>query len=213
MMKPSKKTPAKKNISPPTRKRRIAARAAPAAAKALRDQPTGRSQGAQPRRHVTRLPSAGVVAYGEAIVSTLSRQLTIDYGRGFEEKNLRRMVQFAEGFPDEAIVATLWRQLSWSHFRELLPLKHPLQRQFYAEICRIEGWSSLTSPNGAAKDSPGQRPGKRRPVENGALKGRPNHGRFGRPFRALTTNNHQPRATPWETLARRRMDNKETDFT
>ena len=84
--------------------------------------------------------------YGEAIVSTLSRQLTADYGRGFEEKNLRRMVQFAEGFPDEAIVATLWRQLSWSHFRELLPLKRPLQREFYAEMCRIEGWSVRALP-------------------------------------------------------------------
>ena len=79
--------------------------------------------------------------YGEQIVATLARQLAAEYGRGFEEKNLRRMVQFAEAFPDEAIVATLWRQLSWSHFRELLPLRHPLQREFYAEMCRIEGWS------------------------------------------------------------------------
>lgn len=50
--------------------------------------------------------------YGEQIVATLSRQLASEYGRGFEEKNLRRMMQFAEAFPDEAIVATLWRQLS-----------------------------------------------------------------------------------------------------
>lgn len=82
--------------------------------------------------------------YGTQIVATLSRQLSAEYGRGFEEKNLRRMVQFAEVFPDEAIVATLWRQLSWSHFRELLPLKAPLQREFYAEMCRIEGWSVRT---------------------------------------------------------------------
>lgn len=68
--------------------------------------------------------------YCERIVATLSRQLAAEYGRGFEEKNLRRMVQFAEAFADEAIVATLWRQLSWSHFRELLPLKRPLQREF-----------------------------------------------------------------------------------
>ena len=33
--------------------------------------------------------------YGAEIVVTLSRQLVADYGRGFEEKNLRRMVQFA----------------------------------------------------------------------------------------------------------------------
>ena len=85
--------------------------------------------------------------YGEEIVATLSRQLAADYGRGFETKNLHRMVQFAQAFPDEATVATLWRQLSWSHFRELLPLKRPLQREFYAEMCRIEGWSVRTLSN------------------------------------------------------------------
>jgi predicted nuclease of restriction endonuclease-like (RecB) superfamily len=82
--------------------------------------------------------------YGAQIVATLSGQLVVEYGRGFQEKNLRRMMQFAEVFPEEAIVATLWRQLSWSHFRELLPLKAPLQREFYAEMCRIEGWSVRT---------------------------------------------------------------------
>ena len=55
---------------------------------------------------------------------------------------------------------------------------------------------SITSPNGATQYSPGQRPGKRGPMDDGALKGRPNHGRFGRPFRALTTNGSQPRALP-----------------
>lgn len=83
-------------------------------------------------------------SYGEQIVATLSRQLVADFGRGFERKNLHRMMQFAEAFPDEAIVATLWRQLSWSHFREILPLAKPHQREFYAEMCRIEGWSVRT---------------------------------------------------------------------
>jgi len=83
-------------------------------------------------------------AYGEQIVVTLSRQLAREYGRGYSEKNLRRMVQFAEAFPAEPIVATLSRQLSWSHFRTLLPLKQPSQREFYAEMSRIEGWSVRT---------------------------------------------------------------------
>lgn len=51
------------------------------------------------------------------------------------------MVQFAEVFPDEQIVATLSRQLGWSHFRELLPIEDELKRTFYAEMCRIESWS------------------------------------------------------------------------
>jgi predicted nuclease of restriction endonuclease-like (RecB) superfamily len=83
-------------------------------------------------------------AYGEQIVVTASRQLVVDYGRGYSEKNLRRMVQFAEAFPEEEIVVTLSRQLSWSHFSALLPLSQPFQREFYAEMCRIEGWSVRT---------------------------------------------------------------------
>ena len=79
--------------------------------------------------------------YGKQIVATLGRQLDREFGRGVEEKNLRRMVQFAEVFPAQRIVATLSRQLSWSHFKEILPLEKPFQRDFYAEMCRVEGWS------------------------------------------------------------------------
>jgi site-specific recombinase XerD len=78
------------------------------------------------------------------IVVTVSRQLVADYGRGYSEKNLRRMVQFAEAFPEVEIVVTLSRQLSWSHFSALLPLSQPSQRDFYAEMARIEGWSVRT---------------------------------------------------------------------
>jgi hypothetical protein len=54
--------------------------------------------------------------YGEQIVSTLSTQLVQAYGQSFGLRSLRRMVQFSEAFPDANIVATLSRQLSWSHF-------------------------------------------------------------------------------------------------
>ncbi len=37
-------------------------------------------------------------------------------------------------------VATLSQQLSWSHFIAILPLKDDLQRDFYAEMCRVAGW-------------------------------------------------------------------------
>ena len=82
--------------------------------------------------------------YGTRIVASLSRQLQEKYGTGFQEKNIRRMMQFAEVFPDEEIVASAMRQLSWTHFTLLLPLKQPLQREFYAEMCRIEKWSVRT---------------------------------------------------------------------
>jgi len=52
--------------------------------------------------------------YGKQIVSTVSTQLTKEYGRGFELRNLRRMMQFAQLFPDFQIVATASQQLSWS---------------------------------------------------------------------------------------------------
>ncbi|WP_184224359.1 DUF1016 N-terminal domain-containing protein, partial [Granulicella aggregans] len=93
------------------------------------------------RREVLGSERAG---YGEQIVVTLSRQLMADFGRGYSDKNLRRMVQFAEAFPEEEIVVTLSRQLSWSHFQALLPLDRPMQREFYAEMCRVEGWSVRT---------------------------------------------------------------------
>lgn len=79
--------------------------------------------------------------YGAEIFSTLSRKLVAEFGRGFSQQNLFRMVDFAEAFPDGKIVATLSQQLGWSHFVELLPLKKHLQRDFYAEMCRLERWS------------------------------------------------------------------------
>jgi hypothetical protein len=80
--------------------------------------------------------------YGSQIVAAVGRQLEVRHGRGFSEKNLWRMVQFAEMFPEREIVATLLRQLGWTHFRLLIPIKDTLKRDFYAEMCRIERWST-----------------------------------------------------------------------
>jgi predicted nuclease of restriction endonuclease-like (RecB) superfamily len=82
--------------------------------------------------------------YGEEIVATLSQQLVTDFGQGFAEKNLRRMVQFTEVFSEEKIVVALIRQLSWTHFLRLIPIEDPLKRDFYVEMCRIERWSTRT---------------------------------------------------------------------
>ena len=72
--------------------------------------------------------------YGKQIVVSLSQQLTEKYGRSFEEKNLRRMRQFAEQFMDEEIIVTLSRQLSWSHFLALIPLKTIDAKMYYANV-------------------------------------------------------------------------------
>ena len=77
--------------------------------------------------------------YGRQIVSTVSTQLESKYGRNFEEKNLRRMLQFAEQFDDEQIVVTLSRQLSWSHFLALLPIKNMGAKLFYANLAASQG--------------------------------------------------------------------------
>ncbi|GBE26452.1 hypothetical protein BMS3Bbin03_00365 [bacterium BMS3Bbin03] len=79
--------------------------------------------------------------YGKQIVATLSRQLENEYGKGFSAKNIRRMIQFYEVFPDFEIVASLMRQLSWTHFILFIPIKNDIEREFYAQMCRIEKWS------------------------------------------------------------------------
>jgi len=73
--------------------------------------------------------------YGKQIVAQVARQLQEEYGKkGFDEKSIRRMMQFAALFPDELIVAQLARKLFWSHFIEVLPLKDSLQREFYITL-------------------------------------------------------------------------------
>ena len=82
--------------------------------------------------------------YGKQIVVTLSRQLTEYYGNSYDEKKLRRMMQFAKSFPSLENVVTLSRQLSWSHFVALIPVKDDVARDFYAELCRYEKWNVRT---------------------------------------------------------------------
>jgi predicted nuclease of restriction endonuclease-like (RecB) superfamily len=77
--------------------------------------------------------STVTLLYGKLIVPTISKQLENKYGRNFEIKNLRRMIQFAEQFNDFQIVVPLARQLSWSHFLILLPIKNFEAKLFYAQ--------------------------------------------------------------------------------
>lgn len=83
--------------------------------------------------------------YGKQIVATVSRQLQEEYGsKGFDEKSIRRMMQFAQFFPDIQIVAPLVRQLSWSHFLIVMPMKDELKREFYLTMAASERWSKRT---------------------------------------------------------------------
>ena len=62
--------------------------------------------------------------YGKQIVAQVARQLQDEYGtKGFEERTVRRMMQFAQLFPDFQIVSPLVSKLSWSHFLIVMPIK------------------------------------------------------------------------------------------
>ena len=79
--------------------------------------------------------------YGKQIVSQVSTQLQEEYGKkGFEPRNIRRMMQFAKEFPDSKIVSQLATKLFWSHFIEVLPLKDSLQKEFYITLAASERW-------------------------------------------------------------------------
>lgn len=80
--------------------------------------------------------------YGKQIVATVSQQLQSEFGKkGFEERNIRRMMQFAQMFPDLQIVSTVLSKLSWSHYLTVMPIKDALQREFYLTMAATERWS------------------------------------------------------------------------
>ncbi len=82
--------------------------------------------------------------YGQEILLTLSAKLVPDYGNGFSVPNLSRMIRFIECFSDEKILSTLSKELSWSHFVDIIPVKDHLAREFYSQMCRMERWSVRT---------------------------------------------------------------------
>lgn len=93
------------------------------------------------KRLLTENLTDGRGEYGQQILASLAQQLERDYGKGFSYSALTRMARFAELFPDERILVSLIQELTWTHFIALLPLKDPLAREFYAEMCRVERWS------------------------------------------------------------------------
>lgn len=83
--------------------------------------------------------------YGKQIVSQVARHLREEFGsKGFEERTIRRMMQFAQMFPDIQIVSPLVSKLSWTHFLIVMTLKDGLQREFYLTLAASERWSKRT---------------------------------------------------------------------
>ena len=74
-------------------------------------------------------------------MARLGQQLAQDFCRGFEAKNLRRMVQFAPAFANPQILSTVSTKLSWSHFVAIVALKRPEAQHFDASQAAQERWS------------------------------------------------------------------------
>lgn len=78
--------------------------------------------------------------YGKQIIATVSQQLEAQFGRNFTEKNVRRMIRFAQEFSDFNILPPLVAQLTWSHFIELFPLKSMEAKLYYAQNALEQKW-------------------------------------------------------------------------
>lgn len=76
--------------------------------------------------------------YGDGLIRELSDELTKDFGRGFDESSLRRMRQFYTLFPK---CATVWHELSWSHFKLLIKVEEKNERDFYIKEAINGNWS------------------------------------------------------------------------
>jgi predicted nuclease of restriction endonuclease-like (RecB) superfamily len=79
--------------------------------------------------------------YGKKVVPKIAEKLTAKYGRNFEQKNLRRMMQFANVIKEYEIVEPVARQLTWSHILLLIPLREVNAQLFYANRAIEENWS------------------------------------------------------------------------
>ena len=79
--------------------------------------------------------------YGKQILKELAKSLTFHYGSGWGERHLRYCIQLSEIFPELKILHTVCAKLTWSHLKILINLSDSLKRDFYIEICQLEGWS------------------------------------------------------------------------
>lgn len=82
--------------------------------------------------------------YGKQIVTQVAAQLQTEFGKGFEIRTIRRMMQFASVFPDIQIVTPVVTQLSWTHFLIIMSVRDPIAREFYLTMAASERWSKRT---------------------------------------------------------------------
>ncbi len=83
-------------------------------------------------------------AYGEAILKTLSKALTTEFGKGFSYANLRNFRQFYLTYPDVSNCYALRSNLSWTHQRMIMRIENLNARDYYLRECVEQQWSSRT---------------------------------------------------------------------
>ncbi|RUR04343.1 YhcG family protein, partial [Legionella sp. km772] len=81
---------------------------------------------------------AARASYGKQQVKILSKHLTVEFGKGFDERNLRNMRAFYLTYPKWNTVCS---ELSWSHYRLLIRLENDEARQWYVRECIEHRWS------------------------------------------------------------------------
>ena len=78
-------------------------------------------------------------AYGKGVLKELAARLTTDFGKGFDERELRKMRQFYFSFP---IRDTLRPELTWSHYRRLISVENDQARLWYMNEAAEGVWST-----------------------------------------------------------------------
>ena len=68
--------------------------------------------------------------YGNKLIAELSKQMTLDFGKGFDERNLRKMRQFYLMYP---IWDSVRPELTWTHYRTLIRIEEQYIRSFYID--------------------------------------------------------------------------------
>jgi predicted nuclease of restriction endonuclease-like (RecB) superfamily len=91
-------------------------------------------------RHIVEFEQGGAAKaeYGSALLDQLSKDLTLEYGKGFSRSNLVYIRKFYLKFP---IGETVSHQLTWSHYFEILKSDEDLEISFYCRQCERENWS------------------------------------------------------------------------
>ena len=82
--------------------------------------------------------------YGEAILQTLSKELSAEFGKGCSERNIRNFRQFYLSFPEIEIWQTLSAKLHWSHFQLVLKVSNADARNYYLTEAAQNMWSVRT---------------------------------------------------------------------